>query len=110
MTAALAPAPDLLDLTRLQREDVTRLLDEGGVVAYGLVDGILEVLQLVGDPAATNVYDTPWRITERFGHGWRETRRVGLTQAHNRLAAVLAAGGVQTGALPAKPEGWWGWR
>ncbi|WP_251151380.1 hypothetical protein [Cellulosimicrobium sp. Marseille-Q4280] len=111
MTAALAPAPDLLDnLTRLQREDLTRLLDAGNVVAYGFVGATLEVLVQVEQDAAMGPYDEPWRVEQRFWHGWHDSRRVGLAQAELAVDAMLSAGGVQVGSLPAKPEGWYGWR
>lgn len=108
---APAPAPALLErLTRQQREDLTELLDQGDVVAYGLVDGTLETLRLAGDPTSLGTYDAPWRVVQRFWHGFRDTHSVGLAQAEITVARLLGAGGMQVTALPARPDGWWGWR
>jgi hypothetical protein len=109
---AIAPAPAFLErLTRLQREDLTRLLNEGDVVAYGLVGGsCLEVLVQVEVPGTLGPHDEPWRVVQRFWHGFRDTHSVGLAQAEIAVARLQEGGGAQVMALPAKPDGWWGWR
>ena len=111
MPATLALAPLLHErLTDTQRAELARLLAEPGVVAYGVVDGTLEVLVQVDDARETGTDDTPWRIAQAFTHGVRWSTRVGPAQAHRGLAAILAAGGEQVGPLPDLPEGWYGCR
>lgn len=109
---AIAPTPEFLErLSRLQREDLTRLLAEGDVVAYGLVRGsCLEVLVQAEDPGTPSPHDEPWRVVQRFWHGFRDTHSVGLAQAEVAVARLQEGGGAQVMALPARPGGWWGWR
>lgn len=110
MTALLDATTPATTLTRRQHETLERELTRGGVVAYGLIGGRLDVLRQVEEVTDLTEFSVPWRVVKCHHHGFIDIRVVGLSQAESVREEILAAGGVALSALPPRPEPWHGWR